>query len=353
METPEEFLARIGKAYKKDFSSKSKHIRFSSGILGLDIALGGGWPFNAISLTVGKESSGKTFTCDKAASMIANYCKTCRKSFNICKCATKIPCTTLMVDAEATRDDKWSTACGAKNVTTIVPETGEQAVDIIEDAIINKPFDLIILDSIAACVPSKEIESSAEDANVAAQARLMNKAFRKWNAALCKHAGDKSGPAIICINQLREKMILYGDNRTFPGGLGQRYGASIIIFTASPKIEAKTDADSTVGVFGGVTFKNKTATPKQEYAYDLYFGPSEDGIYGKGDVNNFHTLYSRAKKMEFIQKEAGQWVFKNGDTILLSGRTEDEFVQQLAANKDKYLLLYRSVIKQACGEYFI
>ncbi len=351
--TSDEFIKKVNSAYKTNIigGSSIDIDRFSSDVVLLDASLGGGWLYNRINLIAGPESSGKTYLVTKAIKSILNYCKTCRKHKNHCKCSMFVKSTVFFADCEGTFDYSWAENIGISkadlaNIVYARTQTGEQTADIVETAIKENIFDLIIIDSLAAMIPAKEIEDSMEDNSPGIQARLLNKAFRKWLSAFSYHKGS-SGPSVILTNQLRTKFTLFGDPRVMPGGEAQKFYPSIIVWTNSSKIkDDPNEAVEAKGLFGGVVKKNKTYVPKGEFAYDLYF--KDTSVYKKGDSDNYEALFTLGKKYDLILKKDGNWNF--GNKII--AKSEDEFVLKL---KDVSLmhLLWRSIIHRLTGKYYL
>ena len=219
MPTPAEFLTEVNKTYKealilsKDTTTTIKKKRFSTGIFSLDLITGGGWVFGTNQEIAGPEASGKTYKAIKATQSIATYCR-CRKPLKNCDCGKKEPCQTLYVDLEGSLDLDWVQTCGVNLdlMYYVSPQYGEQASDIVNKAIRENVFDLIIIDSYDAMIPLKTVEASIEDGQrMAARAALLGDSLRKW---INSRVGlPNGGPALIGINQLREKpgLCLRGD----------------------------------------------------------------------------------------------------------------------------------------------
>lgn len=183
--------------------------RFSSGVFALDVALGGGWPFGRCSQIYGAESTSKTTLASYACASVENHCHTCHRHRILCQCKKHIPGTALYIDQEGKYDVAWARACGMTPKMHLVarPRTAEQAVDLIQAAIEENAVDLIVLDSIAAMVPAKELEDSADSSQMGVAARLMNKFFRKVVSSLID---AKNAPSVLSINQRREKLGCVG-----------------------------------------------------------------------------------------------------------------------------------------------
>jgi recombination protein RecA len=345
-----DFLEKINATYKSEVVGRSSSPvygvhRFSSGILPLDIALGGGWPFGRIGILAGNESTGKTLISLKAAHAISNYDKATRKHRDLVDPDKFTPCSTLFVDVEGTFDAEWANKQGWNPDTSVIarPDYAEQAIDIIDFALRENTFDLIVLDSIAALTPTKEVTDSAEDWQMGLAARLVNKAMRKWSSSLNKTSQEfsRGGPFLLCLNQIREKLgVMYGDPRVLPGGKGQLFASSLILWTKSAKV--LDDPDSKASAFvtmGGVAKKNKTFIPNREYAFQLALTDTSE--YLVGDIDNDKTIVKFGKKYGVLNRDSGFGCEEFRD------RTEDLFRIKLRSDPEFRGLLYKRVLEAA------
>ena len=216
-----------------------------TGILPLDVALGvGGIPTGRIIEIYGPEASGKTTVC---LSIIAQA----QKTGGIC----------AFVDAEHALDPVWAKTLGVKLEEMLIsqPDTGEQALEIVEALIRSGGVDLIVVDSIAALVPRADIEGEMGDSQMGLQARLMSQALRKITGVV-----SKSKTTVMFTNQLRLKIgIMFGNPETTPGGLATKFYASIRMDVR--KIETIKKNGEVVGSRVRVkVVKNKVAPPFKE-----------------------------------------------------------------------------------------
>jgi len=329
-----------------DFNSAQLK-RFSTGILNLDLALGGGWPFSRVALIAGEYSSGKSLIATKACVNVQEYDhKTKIHKSLLPEGAPFTAGRALYVDVEGSLDKDWAEANGFDSEYHHVarPESSEQAQDIIKDAIRQDIFSLIILDSIEAMTPTTEIEESSEDWQMGLAARLNNKAFRGWNASLAKMAQLKrEGPLLLCVNQFRLKIgkaAMFGDPRTLPGGKGQEFCSCIIIYTNSPKYEDKGEKELSEVILSGNIKKNKTWIARQNYDFKLALKSIKDSP--KGQVNNARQMLLAGKKYKLIVKKEGQWAF--GETRF---RSDEEIMNRLKSSEKLSHLLWRSILKAA------
>lgn len=356
LEKVKAFLAKVNGTYGgtvAEFGGKFgalKLARFSSGILPLDLALGGGWPYSRVVTIAGEYSTGKTLLCLKACAEVMNYDHVTRQHKAACE-LHKQPFTAgraFFVDVEGAFDPEWAKANGFDDTHHVVarPSSAEQTIDMVSSAIEDDVFDLIIVDSIAAMTPSKEIEESSEDWQMGLAARLNNKAYRRWNSMLNTMSQKKTagGPLLICLNQFRMKIgMVMGDPRTLPGGKGQEFCSSIIIYTKSGEYDDKSDSLSEVAL-KGVVHKNKTFLPKKNYEFTLALKDNPEKAIKKGDIDNVSELMSYGKKFGLITTSGKDTVFNKE-----SYPTQKALASKLAVSPSLYRTLWRSILAAATG----
>ncbi|WP_299425403.1 recombinase RecA [uncultured Meiothermus sp.] len=263
----------------------------STGSLGLDIALGiGGIPKGRIIEIYGPESGGKTTL---ALSIVAQ--------------AQQAGGVAAFVDAEHALDPTYAKSLGVNTDDLLVsqPDTGEQALEIVELLTRSGAVDAIVIDSVAALVPQAEIEGQMGDAFVGIQARLMSQALRKLTAAL-----SKSNTAAIFINQIREKVgVMYGNPETTPGGRALKFYASVRLDVRKQGQPIKVGNDAVGNRVRVKVTKNKLAPPFREHEIELYFGKGIDPLA---------DLVTVAIATEVVDK-SGSWL-SYGETRLGQGK---------------------------------
>ncbi len=258
----------------------------STGSLSLDLALGvGGLPRGRVIEIFGPESSGKTTLCLHA---IAE--------------AQKAGGTAAFVDAEHALDITYAKKLGIQTDDLLVaqPDTGEQALEIVETLVRSGAIDLIVVDSVAALVPRAEIEGEMGDSHMGLQARLMSQALRKLTGAI-----SKSMTTVIFINQIRMKIgVMFGSPETTTGGNALKFYSSVRLDIR--RIESIKDGQEVMGSRVRVkVVKNKTAPPFKQAEFDIMFA---QGVSKVGELCDLGV----EKK---IVDKAGAWYSYNEERL--------------------------------------
>ncbi len=258
----------------------------STGILPLDIALGvGGIPRGRIIEIYGPESSGKTTV---TLHMIAE--------------AQRQGGIAAFIDAEHALDPVYAKSLGVDidNLLISQPDTGEQALEIVEALVRSGAIDIIVVDSVAALVPKAEIEGEMGDAHVGLLARLMSQAMRKLTGII-----SKSQTTAIFINQIREKVgTMYGNPETTTGGRALKFYSSVRLDVR--KFDVVKQGTNILGNRTRVkVVKNKVAPPFKVAEFDI--------MYGEG-VSKESSLIDIAADLEILNK-SGSWYSYNGNRL--------------------------------------
>lgn len=270
----------------------------STGVIGLDIALGvGGLPRGRIIEIYGPESSGKT--------TVALHCiAEAQKGDGIA----------AFIDAEHALDPVYARALGVDidNLIISQPDTGEQALDIAEALIRSGAVDILVVDSVAALVPKAEIDGEMGDSHVGLQARLMSQALRKLTGSI-----KKSNCVVIFINQLREKVgVMFGSPETTTGGRALKFFSTI-------RIDVRRGEQLKQGekILGNKTkikvVKNKVAPPFKQVEVDIMYGT---GVSRSGD------LLDNAVGVDVIKK-SGSWYSYNDEKMGQGRENAKKFIE--------------------------
>jgi len=274
----------------------------STGSLGLDIALGvGGLPRGRVIEIYGPESSGKTtLTLQVVAQM------------------QKIGGTCAFIDAEHALDTGYAQKLGVNLQELLIsqPDTGEQALEIVDSLVRSGSVDLVIIDSVAALTPKAELEGEMGDSLPGLQARLMSQALRKLTATV-----KKTNTMVIFINQIRMKIgVMFGNPETTTGGNALKFYSSVrldIRRTGSiKKAEEVIGSETKVKVV-----KNKVAPPFKQAEFDILYG---EGISREGEVVDLGATAG-------VLEKSGAWYAYKGEKI---GQGKDNAREFLRENPD-------------------
>jgi recombination protein RecA len=289
----------------------------STGCLSLDMALGvGGVPKGRIIEVFGPESSGKT-------TLALHIVAECQKNGG--KAA--------FIDAENALDPEYAKnlGCNADDLLVSQPDSGEQALDILQKLLETAALDVIVIDSVAALVPKAELDGQIGDVTVGLQARLMSQALRKLSGPI-----NKSRTCVVFINQIREKIgVMFGSPETTPGGRALKFYSSVRLDIR--RIAAiKEGTDMTGNRTRVKVVKNKVAPPFKMTEFDIMYGK---GISYSGDLLDLALQGGVVEKM-------GSWFSYKGDKIA-QGRekvkalldTDEKLMKNVLSDVKDYLEL--------------
>ena len=288
-------IMRLGDA------SRMRVETISTGALTLDLALGGGYPKGRVVEIYGPESSGKTTLTLHAIAEV-------QRSGGVA----------AFVDAEHALDPVYAASLGVdiENLLVSQPDTGEMALEIVDQLVRSAAVDLVVVDSVAALTPRAEIEGEMGDLAVGAQARLMSQAMRKITGNI-----GKSGCTVIFLNQLRLKIgVTYGNPETTTGGNALKFYASVRLDIR--RIQTLKRGTEEYGIRAKVKVaKNKVAPPFRIAEFDI--------LFGRG-ISTLGCLLDLAEETGVVTRK-GAWYSYEGDNI---GQGRDNTIGWLEQNPD-------------------
>ena len=297
-------IMRLGDA------SKMRVETISTGALTLDLALGGGYPKGRVIEVYGPESSGKTTLTLHAIAEI-------QRNGGVA----------AFVDAEHALDPVYAASLGVdvENLLVSQPDTGEMALEIVDQLIRSAAVDLVVVDSVAALTPRSEIEGEMGDHSVGAQARLMSQAMRKITGNI-----GKSGCTVIFLNQLRLKIgVVYGNPETTTGGNALKFYASVRLDIR--RIQTLKRGTEEYGIRAKVKVaKNKVAPPFRIAEFDI--------LFGKG-ISTLGCLLDLADETNVVTRK-GAWYSYEGDNI---GQGRDNTITWLEQNPESKEIIEKLV----------
>jgi recombination protein RecA len=285
-------IMRLGEAHAVNVET------IPTGSLSLDLALGGGIPKGRIVEIYGPESSGKTTVCLHAVAEVQ-----------------KAGGTAAYIDAEHALDPAYAKRLGVNTDDLLIsqPDSGEQALEILETLVRSNAVDIVVIDSVAALVPQAEIEGDMGDAQMGLQARLMSQAMRKLTGVI-----SRSKTTVIFVNQLRMKIgVMFGNPETTTGGNALKFYASVRMdIRRTSQIK---QGDSVIGNHVRVkVVKNKVAAPFREAEFDIMYN---QGISREGDVIDLAVTHG-------VVEKAGAWYEYNGEKIAQGREAAKKFLAE-------------------------
>jgi recombination protein RecA len=289
-------IMRLGDA------SRMRVETISTGALTLDLALGGGYPKGRVVEVYGPESSGKTTLTLHAIAEV-------QRRGGVA----------AFVDAEHALDPVYAAALGVdiENLLVSQPDTGEMALEIVDQLVRSAAVDIVVVDSVAALTPRAEIEGEMGDLAVGSQARLMSQAMRKITGNI-----GKSGCTVIFLNQLRQKIgVTYGNPETTTGGNALKFYASVRLDIR--RIQTLKRGTEEYGIRAKVKVaKNKVAPPFRIAEFDI--------LFGRG-ISTLGCLLDLAEETGVVTRK-GAWYSYEGDNI---GQGRDNTITWLDQNPEQ------------------
>ncbi len=303
-------IMRLGESLKANVET------ITTGSVGLDLALGGGIPRGRVIEIYGPESSGKTTVC-----------------LHIVAEVQKTGGTAAFIDAEHALDPTYAKKIGVDTANLLLsqPDSGEQALEILEALVRSNAVDIVVVDSVAALVPQAEIEGNMGDAQMGLQARLMSQALRKLTGVI-----SKTKCTVIFVNQLRMKIgVMFGNPETTTGGQALKFYSSVRMDIR--RIGQIKSGEDVVGNRVRVKIaKNKVAPPFRQAEFDIMYN---EGISREGDALDL------AVNDDVVQK-SGAW-FEYGGAKIAQGR---EAAKQYLRDNPKVLDKISAQVREAAAK---
>lgn len=327
-----EIQKRFGAAVITRASEVHQPWRIPTKIFSFDLATCGGVPHNRVIMFHGPRSSGKTTAAEKVIAGAQMSMPDQQVAF---------------VDAEGTRDSTWAGKLGVDNTSVVLtrPETGENAVDIAEALIRTREISLVVLDSIAALTPMKEIEVSAEDALVGGQARLMARFMRKATSALIAERHRGHFVTLLVINQQRSKIGGWApagqEPLSLPGGKALEFATTLQCRFKNKENLSKDDRGFETVEYNEHAFtidKNKMHGGIKTGEYQLMRRDSEQFPLLEGDIDDAPAMLAHAKKIGCYTGGGQSWKLDIPD-FNYTFKNADEAILYLYENRNVYWML--------------
>jgi recombination protein RecA len=301
-------IMRLGEAHAVNVET------IPTGSISLDLALGGGIPKGRIIEIYGPEASGKTTVC-----------------LHVLAEVQKSGGTAAIIDAEHALDPAYAKRLGVDTDKLLIsqPDSGEQALEILETLVRSNAVDVVVVDSVAALVPQAEIEGDMGDAQMGLQARLMSQAMRKLTGVI-----NRSKTTVIFVNQLRMKIgVMFGNPETTTGGNALKFYASVRMdIRRTSQIK---QGDQVIGNHVRVkVVKNKVAPPFRQAEFDIMYN---QGISKEGD------LIDLAANNDIVEK-SGAWYTYKGENIAQGREAAKRY---LAENPKVYDEIAKATVEAA------
>lgn len=320
-ETADAISKRFGNFAMRKADEVVQPDRISTGVFILDIATLGGVPHNRQTLLTGKRSAGKSTMCAKIIRGVQR------------QYPDKMP---VFIDVEGTFDAQWNGLLGVDNDRLMVvdAESGEMAVDIADAVVSSQETSLVIVDSLAALTPTKEIDSSAEDAHVGIHAKLVTGMVRKLTSALIRERARNHFVTVLYVNQWRAQIggfAAFGEPRSLPGGKALDYSTSLHIDIKNKENKGRNAESVETMVTNEHSYsilKNKICNSAR--AGEFVLVRDDDAVPGlaTGDIDNAPTMLAYSKKFGYYTG-AGKAQYLEFDNVSHRFGKQDECIQML------------------------
>jgi recombination protein RecA len=342
-------IVNKGEALPKDFP------RIPTGIYSVDYALGGGFPISVASCLYGPPGGGKSLVLQKVISCAQNLCWKCFEYKWDCTCSGSPTEQKVIAVTTEVFDPEWAKCLGIDidNIIIVEPEYGEQAADIISEALRSTDCGLVCLDSLAMLTPMAELDASFEDFQVATQARLISRMMRVVESRLMREKKLGHKISFLATNHIRSKIGGFGNPEEVPGGWAAKHTWHLTVRMSQLTTDAANkDAD---GVPTNAKFKastvalsNKRKIFMLQGAAEFYCTMKDHGEFIAGDIPDFKTVEKAADEIDFIGRSPwscnGREYDKKSDLI----KDWEEKAWYLSVKK-KLVDEYRNIAKMEMG----
>jgi recombination protein RecA len=326
--------------------------RLPIGVFALDYASGGGIPIWGTACFWGPESGAKTLLALKAAASCGRMCWECFNHRDFCECST--PTTKMMAfwaDVEGTLDQEWAehVGCNPEDYFVALADYGEQYANMADSALQADDCGLLVVDSLAAMTPASEMDQPAEDDFIALQARMITRMVRKVKQRLIRERKRGHPCAVIFTNQMRRKIVTFGDPETMPGGHGMMHEFSLL-FRCVKKTMSKEDRKKyTHGDRKKLMATKHSVAIRKEKVLTLAgiseFVVAKEDIpdlgLTKGMIDDYNTVMTYARETGVVAKDGSRWKHMG-----FTAQRLDDIKMAWRRRPDHYLRTQIEVIKR-------
>lgn len=291
-----------GESLPKDYP------RIPSGIYSVDYALGGGFPVSVASCLYGPPGGGKSLVMQKVIACAQRLCWRCFEYEWDCTCDAGVKYQKVIAVTTEVLDPEWAKCLGVDldNLIVAEPEYGEQAGDIISEALRSTDCGLVCLDSVAMLTPMAELEASFEDAQVAQQARLISRMMRVIESRLMREKKSGHHVSFLATNHIRSKIgQAFGNPEDVPGGWAAKHTWHLTLRMSQLTTEAANKGEDGIPInakfkASTVALSNKRKIFMLQGAAEFYCTMKDQGEFIAGDIPDFKTVEKAADEIEFI-----------------------------------------------------
>lgn len=333
----QDLIKQFHKAYKKDLTKidDDDPPRIPTGFFAFDLASGGGFPAGRTSVVFGPESAMKSSLCLRAVGHAQRMWP-------------KLTCVYVDVEGSYSRDWAGKMGVDSDKLVVLVPETAEQMVDTVEQFLYADDIGVVVVDSLAALVTNKELESSAQDFQVGTAGLMINKFYRKTTRALAQRRSTpgEARPTLLCINQIRFKIgVTHGNPETMPGGPSFNYASSLTVRLYG-KDEMDAEVSKTMPAFKKISVilkKWKVPVVQKNAEFMVALLPNPKFKLEVGQSYDLSTIFTYLKSLSMLVKGKEGWDLKLAPMDVREFKTQEEIKSRLISDPE-FSLAVRSAI---------